>query len=60
MDGEVETVAVAGDVVWEEIKSREDKVDWGADRKGEIVDYEMRGGEEKRWGIGDEVGDFEC
>ena len=59
MDGEVEAVAVAGDVMWEEIKSRKDNVDWGADREWEIVDYEMGGGEERRWGIWDEFGDFE-
>ena len=39
MDCEVETIAVAGDVMWEEVESRKDKVDWGADRKREIVDY---------------------
>ena len=60
MDGEVETVTVAGDILWGEIKSREDNVDWGADREGELVDGEVRRREERRWGIGDEFGDFEC
>ena len=60
MDGEVETVAVAGDVMWEEIKGRKDDVGWGADREGELVDDEKRRGEERRWEIGDEFGDFEC
>ena len=42
MDGEVETVAVAGDVMWEEVESiKEENVDWGADREGELVDGEM-------------------
>ena len=43
MDGEVETVAVAGDVMWEEVESGKDNVDWGADREGELVDGEMWG-----------------
>ena len=46
MEGEVEAVAVAGDIMWEEIKSGEDNVGWCADGEGEFVDDEMRRGEE--------------
>ena len=53
MEGEVEAVAVAGDIMWEEIKSGEDNVGWCADGEGEFVDDEMRRGEERRWGIGE-------
>ena len=60
MDGEVETVAVSGDVMWEEIKGGENNVDRGVDREGELVDGEMRRGEERRWGIGGGFADFEC
>ena len=55
MDGEVETVAVSGDVMWGEIKGGANNIDWGADREGELVDGEMRRGEERRWGIGDGI-----
>ena len=50
LDGEVETVAVAGDVMWEEVESRKDNVDWGAYREGELVDGEMWGWKGKEVG----------
>ena len=59
MDGEVETVAVSRYVMWREIKGGEDNIGWGADREGELVDNEMRRGEERR-GIRDGFGDFKC
>ena len=60
MDGEVETVAVAGDVMGEEIKGGKDNVNWSADREGEIVDCEVGGGKERGWMIGGRFGDFKC